>query len=113
MRNLVLNALEAAGSVWVSVHLQDPSGRVEIAVADDGPGVPETLRPRILEAGFTTKPNARGMGLSTTYRTTLRHRGQLLVEPSPEGGAMFRMVLPASCHHRTGRDETLSERAAA
>jgi signal transduction histidine kinase len=113
VRNLILNALEAAGSVWVSVRLQDPSGRVEIAVADDGPGIPETLRPRILEAGFSTKPNARGMGLSTTYRTTLRHEGQLLVEASREGGAMFRIVLPASLRSRDARDETVPDRAAA
>lgn len=101
LMNLLINAANAineAGSpkrkisVWVRLH--DVSGQIEIAVADSGPGVPEHLRSRIFEPGFTTSDKGHGFGLSTTYRIAQNHGGALSVENAPHGGALFRITLP-------------------
>jgi signal transduction histidine kinase len=104
--NLLLNAFEAAGeggSVRVScraapedpVHPDGPP-RVEVAVDDSGPGVPEAVRERIFEPFFTTKARGSGLGLSIVHAIIAQHGGTISVQDAPEGGARFLLRLPAT-----------------
>jgi two-component system sensor histidine kinase PilS (NtrC family) len=69
-------------------------GAVEIAVADDGPGIaPEALE-RIFDPFFTTKPSGTGLGLATVHRIVTAHGGSVAVQSKPGGGARFGVRLP-------------------
>lgn len=94
--NLVINAMQALagrGSVWVRVAQE--GAWCELSVVDDGPGVPEALRIRIFEAFYTTRGGGTGLGLAIARGVVERHGGTLELVSPPEGGAVFRMRLPA------------------
>jgi C4-dicarboxylate-specific signal transduction histidine kinase len=98
--NLVQNAVQAladrAGGV-VSVDLRrDDAGWVVLSVADNGPGVPESLHERIFDPFFTTKEpgSGIGLGLSICHGIVTDHRGTIGFAPVPGGGARFEVKLP-------------------
>jgi len=69
---------------------------VELAVHDDGSGIAREHLDRIFEPFFTTKPvgAGSGMGLATTHGIVHEHGGHIVVEAPPEGGTLFRVLLP-------------------
>ena len=72
-------------------------GRVEVRIADNGPGVPEAARERIFEPFFTTKPTGEGtgLGLSLTYEIVVHgHGGQLELLTTEGEGSTFVVTLP-------------------
>ena len=98
--NLVVNAVQAmegapGGLLRVTSTLRD--GRVEITVADTGPGIPESVQPTMFEPFFTTKPEGQGtgLGLSTVLMVVERHRGTIDYTTQPAVGTTFRISLPA------------------
>lgn len=71
---------------------------VEIIIEDDGAGVPENLRDKILEPFFTTKQSGvgTGIGLAVTSKIILQHGGFIHIgESETLGGAAFTVWLPA------------------
>ncbi|WP_158639091.1 hybrid sensor histidine kinase/response regulator [Elioraea rosea] len=76
-------------------------GRVEIMVDDNGPGVPASIRRRIFEPYFTTKPVGvgTGIGLSVCHGIIAAHGGTITIDDAPGGGARFTITLP---HARRG-----------
>ncbi|MHB8764095.1 MAG: hybrid sensor histidine kinase/response regulator [Deferrisomatales bacterium] len=109
IQNVVLNAVQAMpdGGV-VAVRCGNvtageaaalglaPSPHVRVSIADQGPGIPADLLPRIFDPYFTTKAGGSGLGLATSYSIVRNHGGQLAAGPAPGGGAEFRLHLPAS-----------------
>jgi nitrogen fixation/metabolism regulation signal transduction histidine kinase len=96
--NLLRNAAEAArGHAEVpAVSLcfaQAPGGRVEIEIADNGPGVPESLRQDVFLPFFTTKAKGTGVGLSLARQIVLAHQGSIALAEADEGGALFRILI--------------------
>lgn len=83
--NLVTNAshaLEGSGvAPRVSVRARRSGASVEIAVRDNGPGVPDEARGRIFEPFFTTKPQGRGsgLGLAVSLGIMRAHGGDLVL----------------------------------
>lgn len=71
---------------------------VTVEVADNGPGVPEALRSRVFEPFFSTKERGEGMGLGLyiTKEVVESLGGRIFVGTAPEGGALFRVQLPAA-----------------
>ncbi len=67
-------------------------------VADSGPGVPPEDRERIFEPFFTTKPPGlgTGLGLAVVQRSVHECGGLVWVEEAREGGAAFKVFLPAA-----------------
>jgi signal transduction histidine kinase len=96
--NLLRNGAEAAAG-----HQDDPAvslsftrtrgGRTQIEIADNGPGVPDELAQDVFLPFFTTKPKGSGVGLSLARQLVLAHHGSINLEVSPEGGALFRIML--------------------
>ncbi|GDX97126.1 hypothetical protein LBMAG47_27910 [Planctomycetia bacterium] len=76
--------------------------RVEIAVADRGPGVPEAERERIFErfgrgaAAAKTRAPGLGLGLALSRETARLMGGDIGVAPRPGGGSVFTLELPAA-----------------
>jgi two-component system sensor histidine kinase HydH len=97
---LVTNAAEAiepGGHVELRARVEPAA--VVLAVADDGPGVPEADRTRVFEPFYTTKATGTGLGLAMAERIARAHGGELRVVQGagagPGGrGACFELVLP-------------------
>jgi signal transduction histidine kinase len=84
--NLVRNAIEAvtAGG-HVTLELADDDDRFHIRIADDGPGIPDHVRPRIYEPFFSTKESGTGLGMSIVHSLVALHGGTIDLETSPRG----------------------------
>lgn len=99
--NLVINAEQAMkaaagrGTLAISTRV-GASGDVELAVEDDGPGLPQEHLPRLFDPFFTTKPagEGTGLGLSLVLGIVRDHQGTIHAGNRPEGGAIFRVILP-------------------
>ena len=94
--NLILNSLEAIqeqGNVWVKVKPPLDS-RVNIEVADDGPGIPTEQLGKIFQPFFTSKKNGTGLGLATCKRIVANHDGLIRVQSKPGEGTRFTIDLP-------------------
>jgi signal transduction histidine kinase len=101
VRNLVDNARRHARSrVLVTVGRDGDTAVLE--VSDDGPGVPQADRARVFER-FVRLDDARaradggsGLGLAIVAEVVAAHGGTVEVTDGPDGGALFRVRMPAA-----------------
>jgi two-component system NtrC family sensor kinase len=97
--NLLNNAAQAIASTGRSGTITVTAKRwldgVAVSIADDGPGIPEELLPRVFEAFFTTKSQGEGtgLGLSICQGIVKEHGGRITLESSPGSGATFTVEL--------------------
>jgi len=99
--NLVKNSLDAIGEAGqsggrIEIRVLSEGSDVQVAVTDNGPGVPPSLRPRLFDSFFTTKPKGVGLGLSICKSIAAAHGGSLRHEQPAEGGSRFVLTLPLS-----------------
>jgi len=95
--NLLENAYRLClGRIRISLHAS-LSGD-ELCVEDDGPGVPESQRARILERGerLDRQNPGQGIGLAVVKDIIESYNARLTLEDSPLGGAAFRIHFPAN-----------------
>ena len=74
---------------------------IEIGIADNGDGIPDTVQQKIFEPFFTTKPVGKGtgMGLSISYQIIVEnHRGKLTCVSSEGKGTEFMIRIPLKQH---------------
>jgi C4-dicarboxylate-specific signal transduction histidine kinase len=71
---------------------------VDLSLADSGPGIPPALLARVFDPFFTTKAigHGSGLGLFITHEIIEEHSGCIGVINRSEGGAEFRIRLPAA-----------------
>jgi PAS domain S-box-containing protein len=99
--NLVLNAVEAMGSVEggpreLSITTeQDQVGGALVAVIDTGPGIDPGHLERVFEGFYTTKSDGMGVGLTICRSVIKAHGGRLWAEANEPRGAIFQFTLPA------------------
>jgi len=96
--NLLLNVVvhtPAGTAIWIRAG-QD-KGWFNLSVADNGPGLPADLLPRIFDK-FTRAPNApaggSGLGLAIVKGFVEAHGGQIAAASRPAGGAIFTIKIP-------------------
>lgn len=72
-------------------------GGARLTVADNGPGVPPHVAPRLFEPFFTTKPAGEGLGLGLAISQVIarEYGAQLVADARPGGGARFTLTFPA------------------
>jgi polar amino acid transport system substrate-binding protein len=102
--NLLKNAAQAMagappgeGGPTIALRTARGAGTVRIEVADNGPGMAETVRRRVFEPFFTTKEPGQGTGLGLAvsyFIITSNHGGSIRVESEPGKGARFIIELP-------------------
>lgn len=86
-------------TVTTSAYSQ-PSGKegVKITIFDTGGGIPESIKSKIFQPFFTTKPTGKGtgLGLSVSYDIVRAHDGEPKVESEEGVGTAFIIFLPIS-----------------
>jgi PAS domain S-box-containing protein len=98
--NLILNAVEAMGSIEEGVRelsittKQHEAGGVLVAVRDSGPGIDPEHLDRVFNAFYTTKSSGVGMGLSICRSIIDAHGGRLWADANEPQGAVFQFTLP-------------------
>ena len=96
--NLITNAMQAmpqGGTLTCKTTKLAASGKVEILIADTGPGVRTEDRPHLFEPFFTTRPEGTGLGLALCREIVTNHGGAIDYVAKEGSGATFRIVLPA------------------
>lgn len=94
--NLLLNACEAAPSLGgtVEVTAGEVAGSITISVADNGPGIAESIRERLFHPFVSYgKENGTGLGLAVVHKIVQDHGGEIFVERTAQGRTVFRIVL--------------------
>lgn len=95
--NLIDNAVDAmSGKGEITIRTYEESDQIVVEIVDNGPGIPENIRTRILEPFYTTKPPGQGtgLGLYITHDIVVnRHHGLLQIKSKP-GETKFKITLP-------------------
>ena len=101
--NLLTNAHEySPEGASIKVKTARCNGGVELAVCDDGPGMPEDQVEHIFErftrgdAGLTQHVGGTGLGLAISKSLVELHGGSIAAESTPGQGSIFRVQLPAA-----------------
>jgi signal transduction histidine kinase len=99
--NLLSNALRftpAGGRILVSLGCSPE--KIQIAIQDSGPGIPQESLPFIFERFYrvdrsrSRSEGGSGLGLAIARQLAEAHHGSLEAANSPEGGALFTLTLP-------------------
>ncbi len=92
--NIVRNGVEAVSDGGrVSVTMSATHDEIEIAIEDNGPGIPIELQARIYEPFFTTKEGGTGLGMSIVHSLVSLHGGSIAIDSSSKG-TRFTVTLP-------------------
>jgi len=113
--NLLLNACEAAPGAegQVEVTAAEIAGSITIAVADNGPGIAESIRERLFHPFVSYgKENGTGLGLAVVQKIVQDHSGRITVERTAQGRTVFKIVLPARAQDAAHRSDELGPETA-
>ena len=112
IHNLLRNAedaLEGRAGARIVIRTQQDNRHARLSLADNGPGFPVDLLPRIFEPYVTTKARGTGLGLPIVKKIVDEHQGSIEISNAPEGGARIDIRLPlvkveeAKNGHHSGR----------
>ena len=90
-----IDAMEATEGGVLTIKTIRDRGNVVILFTDTGPGIKDPQR--VFDPFYTTKPVGKGtgLGLSICFGIVQEHAGKILCYNSQQGGAVFRVELPA------------------
>jgi len=93
--NNAIDAMEASEGGVLTIKTVRDRGNVVILFTDTGPGIKDPQR--VFDPFYTTKPVGKGtgLGLSICFGILQEHAGKILCYNSQQGGAVFRVELPA------------------
>ncbi|HQU54285.1 MAG TPA: ATP-binding protein, partial [Saprospiraceae bacterium] len=96
--NIINNAFQAMQGVnnpVISISTKRRDEQIEIRITDNGPGIPDSIKDKIFQPFFTTKPTGQGtgLGLSLAYDIIKAHGGEMLMESEEGKGTEFTIRL--------------------
>lgn len=105
MRRVIVNLIENAvhamsehppreGEPRITVATRVAGDRFEITVADNGPGIPAEILPRVFEPLFSTKSFGTGLGLPMVKQIIDRHGGTINIANGTQAGTCVTLCLP-------------------
>lgn len=97
IHNLVRNAedaLEGRENPLITLTTQWQGKHARLVIADNGPGFPVEMLPRVFEPYVTTKAKGTGLGLPIVKKIVDEHGGTIEIHNAPEGGARMDIALP-------------------
>jgi signal transduction histidine kinase len=97
--NILMNAIQAVepgATITVATRANPERTEVQFVIADNGPGIPESIRGRIFDPFFTTKPQGlgTGLGLWISYDIVQEHQGRIELETAVGAGTTFTVTIP-------------------
>ena len=97
--NLLTNAAQALAGrehATITIETRGDANNVEVKIADNGPGIPADVLPRIWDPFFTTKDvgEGTGLGLSIVHELVERHGGSIECDTRVGDGTTFTVRLP-------------------
>ncbi len=109
---IIRNAIEAmprGGDLYVTI--EENAGYAYIYVQDSGLGIPDGIKDRILDPFFTTKGKDRlGLGLSLSYATVKRHKGDMEFSSEKDQGSTFIVRLPTVREEEASKGRVVKKR---
>ncbi|MGD9331756.1 MAG: PAS domain S-box protein, partial [Desulfobacterales bacterium] len=121
INNLVINAIQAMpGGGVLKVTTENitiaageepflaPGRYIKIAISDQGQGIADEMRHKIIDPYFSTKPGGSGLGLAVAYSVIRQHGGHIDFESLPGKGSTFYFYLQASEQKPSPGDKTVS-----
>ncbi len=105
--NLIKNAVDAMPEEGtLEITSRQTRGKVEIAFADTGMGIPEEVLPKLFAPLFTTKAQGMGFGLAICKRVVESHGGTITVKTAVNKGTTFTITLPVKPKVEVGGEKT-------
>ncbi|WP_052090407.1 ATP-binding protein [Desulfosporosinus sp. HMP52] len=100
--NLVRNAVQSVVASerengLVKISLDQGLDKVELCIEDNGSGFAPGIIEQLFTPFFTTKERGTGLGLAVVKAIINNHEGEIEASNKPEGGAIFKILLPNSC----------------
>lgn len=93
--NLIQNALDAMpNGGWLTILAQREDTFLAITITDTGCGIPDTVKNKIFDPLFTTKPKGIGLGLAISLNVIQRHEGFIDLKSKEGEGTSFTVKLP-------------------
>jgi two-component system nitrogen regulation sensor histidine kinase NtrY len=95
--NLIDNAIDAMnkkGKIQIITSFDKVQQRVNIEIADFGPGIPHGERDRLFHPHYSTKKKGTGLGLAIVNQVVSEHNGSIEVEANKPHGAKFIIQIP-------------------
>ena len=105
---IMRNALEAIGDDGqITVEAHTDGRDWVVSVRDDGPGIPDAIRPHLFDPYFSGREAGRGhgLGLSKAWVVVRAHGGRIDVDTSTKGGARFVLHFPDCVEAKSGQTE--------
>ena len=77
-------------------YIASPHRHVSLRVSDNGPGIPDSIKDKIFQPFFTTRPTGQGtgLGLSLAYDIVKAHGGEIKLNTNENKGSEFIIILP-------------------
>lgn len=94
--------LTAPNIITLSTDLAADGQFIHIRIADNGPGIPPAVLPRIFDNFFTTRSVGKGTGLGLAIAKQIieeTHCGKISVHSTPNQGTEFTLEIPIECPH--------------
>lgn len=97
---LINNAIShTPSSTQITLSLENIKGYSKISVIDNGPGIPDDIKPHIFKRFYRADQSRHdskhyGLGLNVAFEIAKLHHGKLSVEDTPGGGTTFVLLLP-------------------
>jgi len=106
LRQVLLNLYQNARRYQVpdrpvEMRVRDRGEQVEIAVEDDGEGVPEANHDKVFDPFFTTSTKGTGLGLAISRKIAREMGGDLYFEPKQPGARFVLVLRPAPNGEKT------------
>jgi len=95
--NLIQNSIQAippGGEGLIHVNLELKDQKVVVSVADNGTGIPESIRKKMFTPNFTTKSSGTGLGLSIVKKYVENASGTIWFESEQNKGSVFYVEFP-------------------
>jgi len=95
--NILINSIYVAPeNSKIAVSVTNDDSHFYFEIADQGPGIPDAVKPKIFEPFFTTKPvgEGTGLGLSVVHGIIKSHAGTISAKDNKPNGVVFSVSLP-------------------
>ncbi len=96
-RNIIENAVKHGNATEITVSIEKGDGRYTIQIADNGKGIPDEIREKVFDEGFSFGSSAgKGEGLYLVRKIVEKCGGEIWVEHNKPCGTVFVIRLPES-----------------